>query len=661
MVKGIAAARVWGGLAVVFALKLAVLLQLHQHPLLHPEAGLDTSAYAQLAQQVLAGNAGLGPGLYFVSPLYIYFLAAALALFDSFTAVRVVQIALGTATVAFIFMTAREWAGRRAAWFAAATAALTGLFTFYEILILQSSIDAFLTAAALLALTFGLRGRGGAWLAAAGAMFGIAVLNRPNMLLAAVAIALLLLVTRRARPAIVLSAGILAGLAPVAVRNAAIAGEFSLVSSHGGLNFYIGNHDIATGFYRNIPGISPTIGGQQHDARRVAEAASGRPLSDGEVSGYFYGLAWKWMREHPADAIALFGRKLAYVFSATHVALPHSYPFYARDEGTLLRLLFVGPWLLIPLGVAGLVVAAPRHGRLDYLTWAAFVPAYAVSVAVFFIAERYRLPLLVPLCVGAGAALDRIVASNLRTIVFAVAIAVPVNWPLKLNDGRWEEGLRTAQRLIILGRYDEADEYVRRFEPLGPHPGATHFGAGAQLLVQNQPQRALPHLERARALSRGRPEIEAAIEQAALKGGVESAAALIDVGNHAAALDILRKLPPPDGDHESWLRIGRLAARAKAPDLADAYFRKAVELRPDAASARQQYGLNLLVLKRFDEAARELTEAVRLDPRNADSLAHLAYCELQTGRAAQARAHVAAALAIDPNHPLANQLRTVLR
>jgi hypothetical protein len=64
-------------LAVVFLLKLLVVLQLKDHPLLQPDAGLDTTAYVDLARRVIGGDIGLGPGLYYVSPLYIYFLALA--------------------------------------------------------------------------------------------------------------------------------------------------------------------------------------------------------------------------------------------------------------------------------------------------------------------------------------------------------------------------------------------------------------------------------------------------------------------------------------------------------------------------------------------------------------------------------------------------------
>ena len=55
--------------------KIVIALQLRYLPLVQPDAGLDTTAYAQLANQVIGGNWGLGPGLYYVSPLYIYFQA----------------------------------------------------------------------------------------------------------------------------------------------------------------------------------------------------------------------------------------------------------------------------------------------------------------------------------------------------------------------------------------------------------------------------------------------------------------------------------------------------------------------------------------------------------------------------------------------------------
>ena len=105
-----------------------------------------------------------------------------------------------------------------------------------------------------------------------------------------------MMLQRRFAHAALFTAGVLLALVPVTARNVAVAGEWSPVSSHGGLNFYIGNNPQADGTYSGVPGITPNIAGQQEDARRVAEHAEGRPLSDGEVSAHFYG---QWDRVAP--------------------------------------------------------------------------------------------------------------------------------------------------------------------------------------------------------------------------------------------------------------------------------------------------------------------------------------------------------------------------
>src|SRR5262249_28725199 len=330
-------------LAVILVLKLVVMLQLADHILTQPDAGLDTSAYAALAERVLAGDRGLGPGLYFLSPLYIYFLSLLLGIWQSFTFVRFVQVVLGTAAVACVFVTAAEWFGRRAAWMAAALAALTGIFTFYESLILQTALDPFFTAAASACLTLGLTRDDRRWFALAGTTFGIHVCNRPNVALPAFTIAVLLAATRRWRAAAAFSAAAAAALVPITLRNIVVSGDWSPVTaSHGGLNFYIGNNADADGSYHAVPRVTPDIKGQQEDTRRVAERATGRALDDAGVSSYFYGLGLSWIRERPLAAATLFARKMALVFSARYLWLNYSYQFFAHDELTLLRVMFVG-------------------------------------------------------------------------------------------------------------------------------------------------------------------------------------------------------------------------------------------------------------------------------------------------------------------------------
>ena len=96
------------------------------------------------------------------------------------------------------------------------------------------------------------------------------------------------------------------------------------------------------------------------------------------------------------------------------------------------------------------------------------------------------------------------------------------------------------------------------------------------------------------------------------RGGYDLAVALHATGDFRGAAAVIAaaiRLADTD-DVEAWLRLGTDGARRRGqPDVAEPFFRHAVEMRPDLAAARQQYGLNLLVLGRFEEAARELARS----------------------------------------------------
>jgi len=643
-------------LGAAFLIKIVVIGQLSDQPLLQADAGFDTTDYVNLARQVLGGNLALGPGLYYVSPLYIYFLAAALGLLQTLTAVRVLQALLGTMTVGLVFAMAREWYGSRAAWWAAGLATLTGLLTFHEILVLQSALDAVLVAGGLLALTRGLTRGGWGWFLTAGAVFGIAVLNRPNIGIAVAALAAGVLALRRVRAGAALVLGVALALSPVVLRNVVVSHQFTLVSSHGGVNFYLGNSETANGFYWVIPGVRPSITGQAIDTRRVAEQAVGHPLSDAEVSDYFFGLGWSWIRAHPRTAAWLFVRKVGDVFNAHYIALPFSYAFFAYDLQTLLAFCVVGPAVLIPLALVGFVAAAPRDRLREYLVWLVFVPAYAVAVAVFFMAERYRVPLLVPFCVGAGAALDLLVAAvrarHWRRVAVlgstAAVLAIAVNWPIGTDDGRNEDRMRYAEILAAQGQIDAAERWVSLILTDTNNPAGAHARFGGRLLDLGQSAAALPHYRKAHELKPDDRAIELGLGQALLDAGqgAEAASFLRDAIDHGggtplAGYDLARALAQsgnraeavralalvqmdalPDIDGRVWLDIGRFGLDLDAPA----------------------------------EAERFLNRAVGLLPGDAMVHAQLARCELKLSRPDSAREHARAALALDPNNAVAQQV-----
>lgn len=580
-----------GLLAAVFIIKIVVAAQLGGHPLLQEDAGLDTSAYLHLARSVLDGKLLLGPGLYYVSPLYTYFLALALAIRDSLMFVRLIQAALGTVAVWCVFATAREWFGERAAWIAAVLAALTGEFTFYEIVILQSSLDTVLTATALLCLTLSLTResspRAGRFAIACGLIFGLQLLNRPNIGLAIGGLAVLLIVTRRFRQAAYVISGTALVLSSVVARNVVVSRQFALLTSHGGLNFYIGNHEGATGQYTAVPGVRADIEGQAEDARRVAEQALGHPVSDSEASQYFTDLAFAWIESDPAGAARLFVRKLALAFNRQHQWLDLSYPYYAHDVDSALSLLVVGPWLLVPLGIAGFF-AMPKSGkRGDYLLWASFMPFYAIGLAVFFVGERYRLPLLIALTVPGSAAANALaVALSARPRRAAAAASIGIAavaglglayWPFHLDDGRFAERLRLSKVLMNRGDFDGAARELQAAHDIRPNDSATEFNLGMALVSDRRPDEGLPHIRHA---------VDSHVPIAGARYALVRATQAS--GDDAGAVRLLRTYQPAaEDDAESCYQVALLAMDLHAPDVAVRYLHRALELRPGWTDAQQ--------------------------------------------------------------------------
>ncbi|MDP1571465.1 MAG: glycosyltransferase family 39 protein [Vicinamibacterales bacterium] len=688
--------------AAALAVKATVLVQLGGHPLLQPLGELDTAFYVDLARQVADSGPLALAEPFFVSPLYVYFLAGVFALGGSLTAVRTIQIVLGAMAVGLLFVTTRHWFGDRAAWIAAALAILTGLFTFYEILILQAALDPFLVSLTLALVSRSLASASHRWPLAAGAAAGLLALNRPNALAYGVVAGLGLAIRewragttipRAFGRALVFPAALLLVLGASGLRNYAASGEWIAISSHGGLNFYIGNHAGADGTYRPVPGISASIAGQAHDAARVAETALGRRLSAAQVSDYFYAQALDWIGRNPLDAARLFAWKSALVVNRANVPLNFSYAYYSQDESSLLRGLIVGPWLIVPLGLVGLFVRSARRTGSGFWIWASFVPLYGLSIALFFVTSRYRMPLLLPLCALAAAALvwgfDQVRARRgavvLRFALALVAGAALVNWPLGLDDGRWFEQTRQAVWLVEKGRGDAARAYVAQLAPGHSHPGLLHYRVGRALAATNRfddaieqfrlsltvdPGELATRLELGQALTviglaaDAVPHLAAALEG---RHRAEVAApwlvrALVAAGDRERAVALLATLPEaiaaPRAD--TALDLGTMALELDAPTRAERWLRLAVTTEPARAEAHEKLGVALLLQDRVGDAIGPLETACRLDASSASARLNLAATYARAGRVEEARSEAREALRLDPGEPRAAALLRAL-
>lgn len=700
-------------LAIVLALKLVVLASLGSHPLLEPAGELDGAYYRFFAEQVASGDVwlerpesffGHPPPPFFVSPLYIYFLAFVLKLGGSVETARLVQVVLGTAGVGLLALTARRWYGTTAAWLTGTLAALCGLFTFYEILILQAALDPFLTAVVLYALTRAVEGRSTRWWAATGAALGLHILNRPNLLVVLGGLAALVVVRhfmaarrkivaareqdaspwRMTGKGLVLFATGLLVIAPVTARNWMVSGELVLVSSHGGFNFLVGNGPQSDGTFTHVLDLEPSITGQWLGAVDTVRRETGREPTAGEVSSYFYGEAWRWIRSHPVDEIALIARKTWYGLSADFLTLNHSFPFFVKDVGGPLAWLVVGPGLIVPLGLVGLVLARPREAS-GYWLWAAYLPLAFAALIVFYVAARYRLPYQIALTVSAGGGLawaaeqvrQRPRRLHIPALAVFSALLFIVNWPTGLDDGRAEEQVRMGLRAIEEGRTAEGEAWIERALEHHALPGAVHVRAGQAHESGNALADALRHYDEALALDPDEPSVQfvrgralyhlgriddarVALERA--RSGPQADAALrllvltaVRGGDDAAAQRFLPRLAPGAWTPDEARQFGQALMDLGRADLGVTAWQRAAEAG-GTADDYERLGLALAVAGRPDEAVSALRQGVRLNDQSASLRLNLAVMLVELGEIEEAKKEAAEALRLDPDYDRAKAL-----
>jgi 4-amino-4-deoxy-L-arabinose transferase-like glycosyltransferase len=387
--------------AVALTVRLLYLGEWAATPLFHAPMG-DELNFHDTALALLGRGATVDVFMY--QPLYSFFLASVYSVFgEGAGLVRSVHLVIGIGNCLLFYGLGREIGGRWAGRLAALMAALCGPLVFFEGMLLAPGLCVPLLAGAFWCLVAaGKRDR--PWLAApAGLLFGVALMGRPNLAAMLPVAALFLLLRPWPWKRRLLAAGLavlllVAGLLPAWIHNASRGESFTLVSSSGGINFYIGNNPQATGRF-HLPRGEKLEGISHWDFARntrvIAEQDAGRSLSPSEVSSYWYGRGLSFWGREPLQALGLAGKKLLLAVNSDEMPVHHPYVF-AQEVAPVLR------WLL-PFGVLfPFAVLGVWWGRKQKGIWllGGCALAYLLTLVVFFVADRLRimlLPLLLPL------------------------------------------------------------------------------------------------------------------------------------------------------------------------------------------------------------------------------------------------------------------------
>lgn len=447
--------RIWIMVVFVLALLLRMiyLLQVKSSP--HFFSPTMDPLYHDVWAQNIAGGNWIGGKVFFRAPFYAYFLAVVYKIFGhNYIIPRLIQHLVGSFSCVLVYHLGKKLFHRRVAIISGLLAAAYGMFWYYEDELL---LDSFLVFFDLLLLVLLLRAREKPrytrWLLA-GVVLGFSAITRPNILFFIPFVWLwIFLVFRRIQPlkeitaycAAFLIGGILI-ISPVALRNLAVGKDLVLIASQGGINFYIGNN-------KNSDGMSAIFykeDWQYRDFQQTAEEEAGKSLKPSEISNYYYQKGIEFFVHYPIQAVKLLVKKLYLFWNRFEISNNQDIYFFRRYS-SLIRLTPLGFWLIGPLGLVGMILSLvgivkkkpdmtqPPSKSENGLTispfkWnrslpIIFVFSYMITVVIFFVTARFRIPVIPFLIIFSGFALfwlfDRIVKKDISSIGLFLFILFP--------------------------------------------------------------------------------------------------------------------------------------------------------------------------------------------------------------------------------------------
>ncbi len=515
------------------------LVSLAHSPLFAPvEGGHDRTLYHLAAQGPLIPD-----GAFEYLPLYPLALHAVYAVSGpALVAAAIFGILCDALTTLLIVLIALRLGARPLiALIAALCYALYPLAIVYSCITMPNTLNAFLAALIGLALLHIPRERGSLWFGL-GLLTGLAALGWAAwLMIVAVLLAYWLIARPQSGPtlrnAALFAFAFAIPLIPVAAHNSRAEGSFILLTTHGGFNFYMGNHERATGYPLRVQNFRMTARAMLEDAHHFAEQATDHTLTRAESSAWWSGQAREFWRTHPVQALSLFARKCLYIWNQRDVddlrmveqaklLIPH----FGRHAG-------FGFFIISVLGLFGLF-RAPRATALRIV-----ILTGAFSIALYFITARYRLT-LAPLLLGIGAggiqtalatrSSRRALILNIALLIFAATVAA---WPIPLRDVRAVDYYNASVQLLKAYKTEDAIATARAGLEIEPLNANLHHALGSGLYMQSAYSEAAAEFERCATLDPSHP-------QALYNWGL----CLARSGDYCGARDVLQRaaaLRPP--------------------------------------------------------------------------------------------------------------------
>lgn len=669
---------------------------------------IDSLWHHRWAIEIISGNFW-GDQVFFRAPLYPYLLALIYWIFGiKIFVAKFIQAIGGALTCVLIYQLGRTAFTERVGRLASLLAVLYGTLILYESELLIEWLPILFNLWMLLLM---LRRREdaplGRWFCI-GLLGGLSTIARPNVLLVFPFLALWLWLGQRRshgwlaalkRP-LMYAMGIAICVLPVTIRNYVVGHDVVMVSSQGGVNFYLGNNPEADGLTMVMPEIRLDLSIPWSEFVDTTDAYAqhdqGRPLRPSEISSYWNDKGWKWVFEHPANFLALTGKRIVYLFSGFENSDQADIYRFSENSPILQTLIFDRgvkfPFgVVAPLALIGLLLAWPERRKLApiYL----FLLGYTPTIVLFLVTARHRLAVIVLFLIFAAFAFSRILDAMMERrreaigliAAFAVLLALLNLRPFDLGydtsgqyhyqrglvfekQGRLDEAIGEYRESLkyqpipeafnnlgyaLARRDDFAGAYQAYQQGLRAKPNAADILANLGLLFLNvnQLDSAEHYLTRSRSVNPKLAQVYVNLAELYDRGG-EAARCEQAYRDGIAAVENYGPL---------YNGLANFLLKSNRGDEALAVLAAGTAAAPEYAIGHANFA-NLLFEKSDLRAARSAyAQALRLDPSLNQARLNLAVLFVRSNFPDSARVELETILRLDPNFAPARQLLEKIR
>jgi tetratricopeptide (TPR) repeat protein len=396
---------------------------------------MDEKYHDEWAQEIAQGDL-FGRVPYYRAPVYPYFLGLVYRLFGhTYYIPRLIGIIIGALSCTLIFLIGKKIFTHKVGILAGLLACFYSMFLYFDAMLLTVYLEIFLSLFAIFLLIKWLNKRADFHLVLAGLFWGLASITRPTFLLCVLVFASYLYVISRKdkfknrfRRVFLLIIGVAPSILTVMIINSTIGKDSVPLVWNGGINFYLGNNQAANGWSATSPEIDKTWLGGYKDAIIIAELDMNRKLRFSEVSNYWFRRGFQYIFSQPINWFVLILKKAYLLVSAYEFPNNQSIKTY-QSFSPLLRIPLLNFGTVVALAIIGFIIAPKQKTTKAALL---FLLTYALTLVLFFVPARYRMPLIPLLLIFAAYAIFWIVqelrSKNYKKVILSCGLIIVVLW-----------------------------------------------------------------------------------------------------------------------------------------------------------------------------------------------------------------------------------------